>query len=186
MLTIRELLLCGSVAFAAPAWAQVSADAEEQAGGVQMMLVQSAREMTFDGELLTLKGLPPSTLFFADRPERIVGHMTNEELLAAWSDGKDRFSQDPPNAALSVLGEGGPQVAIIELQEPRLEGDDIVYRVRVLEGEPPSSAGATALFVDPWYWRPSRWGPPGPGWGMGPAWRDCHWSWYWDRRVCRW
>jgi hypothetical protein len=142
--------------------------------------------MTFDGESLTLEGVAPSTLFFADRPQRIVGHMTNEELLAAWSEGEDGFAEDPPNAALSVLDEDGSQVAIVELREPRLNGDAIIYKVRVLEGEPPRSAGATALFIDRWRGGPHRGTRIRPGWGRWPGWRDCHWSGYVPRGLCRW
>jgi hypothetical protein len=165
---------------------QAPADAEVQVGGVPMMFVQSARAMTFDGESLTLEGLSPSTLFFADRPERIVGQTTNEELLATWSEGEDGFAQNPPSAALSILVEGEPRVTIVEFQEPRLVADAIVYKVRVLEGGPPSRGGATALLIDPSPRGAHPGAPPGPRLRWSPGGRDCHWSWYWDRRFCGW
>jgi hypothetical protein len=182
----QALLLCWFAMFAGPAWGEAPADADSRGEGVPVLLVQNARAMTFDGELLTLEGLAPSTLFFADRPERIVGHMTNEELLAAWSEGEDGFAEDPPNAALSVLGEDGSQVAIVELREPSLSGDAITYKVRVLEGEPPRSAGATALFIDRWRGGPHRGAGPRPNGGWWPGWRACHWNRTMDRRICRW
>ena len=38
--------------------------------------------------------------------------------------------------------------AVVELQDPVLQGDDLSYRVKILEGEIPASAGAASLFVD--------------------------------------
>jgi hypothetical protein len=41
------------------------------------MSVQTARGITSDGTTLTLNDVTPSTLYFSDRPERVVGHMTS-------------------------------------------------------------------------------------------------------------
>ena len=37
------------------------------------MFVQTAHGMTSDGTTLTLTEVTPSTLYFSDRPERVVG-----------------------------------------------------------------------------------------------------------------
>ena len=52
--------------------------------------------------VLTLSGVSPATLYFSDRPERVVGHMTNEQFVEGWSLGEDNFAADPPNAVLSL------------------------------------------------------------------------------------
>ena len=43
----------------------------------ESMFVQTARGITSDGATLTLRDVTPSTLFFSDRPQRVVGHMTS-------------------------------------------------------------------------------------------------------------
>lgn len=172
-------------ASAIPAQAQDSSAQPWPEGhpGIQVMLVQTAKESSFDGSTLTLKGLSPSTLFFADRPERMVGHLSNSDFVDHWAEGQDNFAADPPNAALSILSDSDePQVAIVELLNPKLDGDNLSYEVKVLEGTVPETTGEVALFIDPWYWRPRRYWGPGPYWGPRP----CHWSYYWRHRVCGW
>ncbi len=66
------------------------------------------------------------------------------------SAGKDNFSNDPPNATLSVY-EGGKAentLAVVEISHPVVEGKDLVYRYKLIEGAMPKSGGATALFID--------------------------------------
>ena len=43
-----------------------------------MLFVQDAKAMTFDGSLLTLKEANPNIIFFCDRPVRTAGHMTRD------------------------------------------------------------------------------------------------------------
>jgi len=47
---------------------------------IEEMFVQIARAVTTDDGTLTLRDVSPSTLYFSDRPERVVGHMTTEQL----------------------------------------------------------------------------------------------------------
>jgi hypothetical protein len=42
--------------------------------------------MTSDRETITLQGLSPSTLYFADRPQREVGHMPSRQFVTNWPD----------------------------------------------------------------------------------------------------
>ena len=46
---------------------------EQQLEDMEALFVQTGAAMTCDGDTLTLKGLSPSTLYFADRPQREVG-----------------------------------------------------------------------------------------------------------------
>ncbi len=125
-------------------------DIEKQLEEMSAMFVQSAHEMTFDGERLTLHGLSPATLFFSDRPERVVGHLTPRQFVELWAEGENSFADDPPNAVLSFLDEADSiDDAIFVLQEPRLEGDLITYKIAVLEGSVPSSSRSCSLFIDP-------------------------------------
>ena len=73
---------------------------------LEEMFVQIARNVTSDESTLTLQDVSPSTLYFSDRPERVVGHMTTEQFVDQWSEGPNSFLEDPPNAVLSYVGMG--------------------------------------------------------------------------------
>ena len=73
---------------------------------VDLLFVQNASNVVIDtnGRTLTLKGVGPTTLYFSDRPVRLAGHFrTKKDYLPLWTDGKDSFLKDPPNATLSVF-----------------------------------------------------------------------------------
>jgi alpha-galactosidase len=48
---------------------------EQQLEDMEALFIQTAASMTSDRGTITLHGLSPSTLYFADRPQRDVGHM---------------------------------------------------------------------------------------------------------------
>jgi len=37
---------------------------------------------------------------------------------------------------------------VVELTEPRIDGSDLIYTYKLIEGKLPASGGATALFID--------------------------------------
>jgi hypothetical protein len=112
------------------------------------LFVQNAKGIAYADGKLTLKGVSPATVMFSDRPERIAGHMATARFVPFWGEGKDSFLKDPPNATLSFLEGQSMADAVVELQDPVLHGDDLSYRVKILEGEIPASAGAASLFID--------------------------------------
>jgi hypothetical protein len=119
-----------------------------QPATVQLLYVQTATAYTYaDGEL-TLLSVSPATLFFSDRPERIVGHVATDDFVSIWGEGQNNFAEDPPNAALSVFTGESTMEAVVELLEPRLEGDNLIYQVKLLSGELPAAGGANSLFID--------------------------------------
>ncbi len=65
--------------------------------------------------------------------------------------GENNFLQNPPNAALSIFGDGGEisDVVVVLPSAPKVTGDELDFEVRVIEGELPATGGALALFVDP-------------------------------------
>jgi hypothetical protein len=115
---------------------------------VQYLFVQTAQTVTSEGDQLTLHNVSPATLFFSDRPERIVGHGATTELVEDWSKGNDSFAADPPNAALAFLEGSEDDDVVVELTNPQLSGNDLSYTVKVLGGKLPASAGAASLFID--------------------------------------
>ena len=129
-----------------------SAQAEQTKNTEQsalFMFVQTAHNVSFNNGTLTLKGVSPTTLFFADRPKREVGHMTMEDFLKDWNEGKDNFATDPPNAVLSTFDKDKITDVVLVLSKPRLKGQDLSYDVSVLDGEMPATGGESSLFIDP-------------------------------------
>src|SRR5438093_12859829 len=75
----------------------------KQSGNVDVLFVQNAKEVTFDKGKLVLRGVNPVTVCFTDRPARLAGHMQTSKFIPLWSNGKDSFRRDNPNATLSVI-----------------------------------------------------------------------------------
>jgi hypothetical protein len=115
----------------------------------ELLFVQSASGVVFEDGTLTLKGVSPAVVFFSDRPQRIAGHVDLSGFLKAWDESDDSFADDPPNAALSIVGEGQVTSVIVEIANPQLQGDELSYEVvQILEGELPATGGTSSLFID--------------------------------------
>ena len=65
-------------------------------------------------------------------------------------DGKDSFDADPPNATLSVFEGGQDDLldVVVKLQNPRYQGDDLIYDITLIEGQLPKEGGPSSLFID--------------------------------------
>jgi hypothetical protein len=152
-MTTRRTLFGAAPVFVAALAASNSARAQttqDSSKTADFLFAQTARGMTFDraGGKLTLEGVSRETLFFADRPERIAGNMKTATFVPFWSRGKDSFLSDPPNADVSILeGEHLRQVVVV-LKDPVLEGDNLIYTVKVLQGEMPAKADDASVFID--------------------------------------
>jgi hypothetical protein len=124
----------------------------EQLETEESMFVQTAQGIERTDGTLTLRGVTPSTLYFSDRPQRVVGQMSTADFVDLWAIGDNSFEADPPNAVLSFLEPGGevPEDAVIVLTKPNLDsGGDLAYSIDVLEGTVPGHAGPVTLFIDP-------------------------------------
>ena len=95
----------------------------EQLETEESMFVQTAQGIDSDGQTLTLRGITPSTLYFSDRPKRVVGHMSTADFVDLWAIGDNSFETDPPNAVLAFLepDADAPDDAVVVLKaaEPR-------------------------------------------------------------------
>ncbi len=118
---------------------------------IEEMFVQVAKGATVSDGEMRLVGASPSTLYFSDRPERVVGHMTTKQFVEEWNEGTDSFASDPPNAVLSFVepGDDTPSDVVVVLRDPTIGEDSITYAIEVLDGELPAQAGACTLFIDP-------------------------------------
>ena len=123
----------------------------QQLEDIEAMFVQCARGMTTSDSTVTFHGLAHSTLFFADRPQRVVGHMHSKKFVEEWGEGENNFAQDPPNAVLSFLADGDtvPEEVTMVIRDPHLNGDTLSYEVEVLDGTLPVKSGPCSLFIDP-------------------------------------
>jgi hypothetical protein len=124
---------------------------ERQLEDMEALFVQTAASMTSDRGTITLHGLSPSTLYFADRPQRDVGHLMSRQFVANWKEGDNSFAENPPNAVLSFAEPGDrlPEDAVVVIQDPRMDGDALTYNIKLLEGTVPAATGPCALFIDP-------------------------------------
>jgi hypothetical protein len=137
-------LAAGALAAAGLARTARAQDATPPATGadgekVEYLFVQSFRSGTIapkEGEdgtfALTLADGLGQTIYFSDRPERIVGAAATAKLLAGLGFSPD----DPPNAALVVEpGLGETDVAVIELSNPTYDEatHTATYDVTVLQ-----------------------------------------------------
>lgn len=52
---------------------------------IEWLFVQNAEGGTFNNGKMTLKKINPETVMFADRPERIAGHITTKAFLPLWT-----------------------------------------------------------------------------------------------------
>jgi hypothetical protein len=120
----------------------------------QLMFVQSAEDVAVDPATKTLRlvKVNQQTLYFSDRPVRIAGHVKMAEYLTEWTAkaGKDNFGVDPPNATLSVYEPGQPEntIVVVKITNPIVQGADLLYTYKVIEGAMPATGGATVLFID--------------------------------------
>jgi len=119
-----------------------------KADKIEALFVQNAASMAYEGGRLTLNGIAPTTLMFSDRPQRVTGHVPSEEFLDSWGDGDDSFADDPPNAVLSTFSDEHVNDVVVVLQDPVMDGDQMSYKVEILDGEMPASGGPSSLFID--------------------------------------
>jgi hypothetical protein len=115
---------------------------------VPSLFVLNSRGATLQGDTLTLTGVTPSSIIFADRPVRSAGHQPTADVIAEWGSGDDSFTKNPPNATLSVFGKDGVKDAVVVLKNPKLEGDKLTFNVQILEGDIAGADGGAALFID--------------------------------------
>ena len=129
----------------------MSDDIEKTLEEIEALFAQTAREMTSAGDKVIFHGASPATLYFSDRPQRVVGHLTTKQFVAEWGEGENSFADDPPNAVISFVetGDQTPEDAIVVLKDPQLDNDTLTYTVDILEGSLPAKGELCSVFIDP-------------------------------------
>ena len=125
-----------------------TATGKQSEKNVDVLFVQNAKNVSFGEGKLVFRGVNSVTVCFTDRPARMAGHMQTSKFVPLWSQGKDSFLKDNPNATLSVFSGDNVSDLVVELSNPKLSGDDLTYDARILEGTPPAEGGSCALFID--------------------------------------
>jgi hypothetical protein len=115
---------------------------------VPSLLVQTTSGFSYENGKLTLKGVSPTTIVFADRPVRTAGHVPTKAVIDDWADGSSSFAKVPPNADFSTFTDKGSNNAVVVLRNPKLEGNSLTYDVRMLEGQLPANGAESSLFID--------------------------------------
>jgi hypothetical protein len=164
----QALLLAALILFMLPCAVTTTAAADAP----QLMFVQNADDFKLDLAKSTFRlvKVNQQTMYFSDRPQRIVGHIKMADYLKEWTTkaGKDNFGADPPNATLSVYEPGKPEntIVVVTVTHPVVDGADLVYTYKVLNGTMPANGGPTALFID-WIGVGGGGGPGFHGVGVG-------------------
>lgn len=117
------------------------------------LIVFNSKGATLQGGKLTLTGVSPNAIVFADRPHRAAGHDLTSRLLEEWAPNNtsaESFTKDPPNATVSVFNKEGGAIrdAVVVLKTPKLEGDTLTFDVDVLEGSLVGGDGPASVFID--------------------------------------
>ena len=146
---------------------------------VPSLAVLNSGGAKLEGGKLTMTGIAPNSIVFADRPVRAAGHVLTADFIKQWDEGNDSFAKDPPNATISVMNRDGSAIedAVVVLKAPKLEGDTLTFDVTVLEGDLAGANGPASLFID-WFAARGGFGRVAVAGGLGwhaPAW---HGGWY--------
>ena len=119
---------------------------------VPSLIVMNSRDAALAGDKLTLTGVSPNVIIFADRPVRSAGHALTAHFLEEWDPvaGADSFAKDPPNATVSAFDKEASTVkdAVVELTSPKMNGADLTFNVKVLEGDLAGADGPASVFID--------------------------------------
>ncbi|MBX4924370.1 hypothetical protein [Rhizobium binae] len=116
---------------------------------VPSLIVMNADGASLKGTTLTLNGISPNSIMFADRPVRSAGHGLTAHLLEEWAPGGS-FEKDPPNATVSVFDKEASTAedAVVVLKDPKLSGDTLTFTVDVLESNLEKADGPASIFID--------------------------------------
>ena len=164
----RYTLFLGVAAMAITSWGMPNISVAQTTPAqekVQLMFVQTAEDIQVDPVTKTIRlvNVNKQTLYFSDRPNRIAGNLTMAAYMDEWTAraGKDNFANDPPNATLSVYEPGRQDntIVVVEISNPVIDGKDLIYSYKLIEGTLHKTGGATSLFID-WI---------GVGGGVGPG-----------------
>jgi hypothetical protein len=149
-----QAVFLAAVMLSMAACATISTTTSTASDKTQLMFVQIAEDLKVDPATSTFRlvKVNQQTLYFSDRPQRLAGHINMTSYLKEWTSqaGTDNFKADPPNAVLSVYerGKSDNTIAVVKIMNPVVDGADLIYSYKLIEGNLPAGGGATSLFID--------------------------------------
>jgi hypothetical protein len=69
---------CSAACLCAPPQPSATAQDKGSTKATEFLFVQTAKDIAYKEGVLTLQDVSPVTVFFSDRPQRIVGHVRND------------------------------------------------------------------------------------------------------------
>ncbi len=76
-------------------------------------------------------------------------HLPVKEYIDWGRDAKDSFTKNPPNGTLSIIAGDEAKNIVMVLKDAQLEGDTLIFKVRILEGKMPKAGGVNSLGSSP-------------------------------------
>src|SRR5262245_60908574 len=153
ILVLAAMALCASLVAAKLVTAQTQTpqtQATTPDAPPSFLFVQTAGKIDYKDGVMTLYDVPPQTMFFTDRPRRVVGQVPTDRFVMRWTEDKspNGFAVNPPNAAVTVFQPDGPKTAIVALTNPRYDGKNLAYNVQILQGIGGAQAAEGVVFID--------------------------------------
>lgn len=120
--------------------AALSAETGEEPADAEasVLFVLEAGAATADGSRLVLEDVDTDMLEFADRPVREARRIETVDFIADWD---ATFEGIPPNAAVSWETGDGRADAVVEISEPVLDGERVVFAITPIEVVPDRMEG---------------------------------------------
>ncbi|MEX0385886.1 hypothetical protein [Spiribacter onubensis] len=121
----------------------------------EWLFVQSGDGIQLVDETMLVIPLEREIFAFTDRPARDHRYLNAHEFVAVWNDGEDSFGDDPPNAVLTWIENGGVQELEVELLDAKVvsHGRAIQYEIAIEEADVLAEAGQdAALYIDGLCW----------------------------------
>lgn len=125
-----------------------SSSAPAQDNKETFLFAEVAASATTSDGVLTLSGVDDTIAWFSDRPFRDAGLAPLADVVAAWTKDAASFAEDPPNAALTGIATQGSVSLVVELSNPRLQEDDLVFDYSLIGGREHDRLDNVSLFID--------------------------------------
>ena len=129
----------------------MSSISDPQVERIDALFVQSATAFSSGPGTITLHGLADSTVYFADRPRREIGHIPSHRFVELWEAGAEQLRGRPAECRALVPRRrtaSRRDDAVVVLREPRLEDGHALLQRRDPRRHAAGPVGPCALFID--------------------------------------
>ncbi len=118
-----------------------------------LMLLTADSLSTSEGsqgtQYLRIEGVEKTAQWFTDRPEHLAGQSPTDFLLTQFF---TYYPENPPNVTISMMVDGVGQTRIVELSDPKWDGDVLEFTSKPLKNDPlglmPPQATTISITID--------------------------------------